>query len=429
MEESSTEGRATLKQSGNRRRPSSTSRARGDRSSSRTGATPVSATTRWLRSGRTFRQPRYSRYATTTRSSSGRSGCCGQARDRSGRTRSIWSPTSPVSRERRRPASWPPNVSIVSPLTSRTSCSTSTMARAAVVVSALYQPASEAMRVGGDWYLVTPLDDDGRVAVCVGDVVGHGLQAAIVMGRLRAATAVTALTASDPLSVVEHRGSLRIHASRCHVFDIGLRGDRHHRDTISYVCAGHPYPLLITPDGVVRYLEDGRVPPLSTGAPARRFPTGTGSVADRQPAHHVHRRPHRAPRRVHQPKASTVWPRPRRPAPTYRLTWCARRWWTSWRRRPATRTTWSSSRCVPRVRRTQASSPRCPRTWPNWLRCVAGSGTGWAAWASAYNARAQHRRSASARRSPTPSSTATGWTPRSRSPSRSSPTRQRSTQP
>ena len=152
----------------------------------------------------------------------------------------------------------------------------------AVVVSALYQPASEAMRIGGDWYLVTPLDDDARVALCVGDVVGHGLQAATVMGRLRAATAVTALTASDPLSVVStvDRYASTLPDAMCSTLAFAEIDTTN--ETISYVCAGHPYPLLITPDGVVRYLEDGRIPPLSTGAPLTdsragqtRMPTGS----------------------------------------------------------------------------------------------------------------------------------------------------------
>ncbi|HME79569.1 MAG TPA: response regulator, partial [Mycobacterium sp.] len=57
----------------------------------------------------------------------------------------------------------------------------------AAVVAAVYQPGGEAMRVGGDWYLVAPLQQPGQIAVSVGDVVGHGLPAAIVMSRLRAA--------------------------------------------------------------------------------------------------------------------------------------------------------------------------------------------------------------------------------------------------
>ncbi|MGB9303629.1 MAG: ATP-binding protein, partial [Mycobacterium sp.] len=54
----------------------------------------------------------------------------------------------------------------------------------AAVVAAVYQPAGEAMRVGGDWYSVTPLDGQRRIGISVGDVVGHGLPAAIVMCRL-----------------------------------------------------------------------------------------------------------------------------------------------------------------------------------------------------------------------------------------------------
>src|SRR5262249_27857621 len=45
----------------------------------------------------------------------------------------------------------------------------------AAVVAAVYQPAGEAMRVGGDWYSVTPLGRAGRIGISVGDVVGHGL--------------------------------------------------------------------------------------------------------------------------------------------------------------------------------------------------------------------------------------------------------------
>src|SRR6202044_762445 len=52
---------------------------------------------------------------------------------------------------------------------------------AGVSVAARYEAASEALEVGGDWYDVFPLRD-GRVALTVGDVVGHGLAAAAAMG-------------------------------------------------------------------------------------------------------------------------------------------------------------------------------------------------------------------------------------------------------
>jgi anti-sigma regulatory factor (Ser/Thr protein kinase) len=135
-----------------------------------------------------------------------------------------------------------------------------------VVVSAIYQPASEAMLVGGDWYLVAPLEDSGRVAMCVGDAVGHGLQAATVMGRLRAATAATALTDPDPASVVStvDRYASTVPGARCATLAFAVVDTA--EETVSYVCAGHPYPLVVTPTGGVQYLEDGRVPPLSARA-------------------------------------------------------------------------------------------------------------------------------------------------------------------
>ena len=49
-----------------------------------------------------------------------------------------------------------------------------------------YQPATRPLQVGGDWYDVVDLDD-GRIALIVGDCVGHGLAAATVMGQLRSA--------------------------------------------------------------------------------------------------------------------------------------------------------------------------------------------------------------------------------------------------
>jgi GAF domain-containing protein len=87
----------------------------------------------------------------------------------------------------------------------------------AAVVAAVYQPGGEAMRVGGDWYLVVPLKQDGQVAISVGDVVGHGLPAAIAMSRLRAAVAASALTDSDPAAVLAtlDRYAATVPGARC----------------------------------------------------------------------------------------------------------------------------------------------------------------------------------------------------------------------
>jgi signal transduction histidine kinase/CheY-like chemotaxis protein len=157
----------------------------------------------------------------------------------------------------------------------------------AAVVAAIYQPAGEAMRVGGDWYLVTPLDRPGQIGISVGDVVGHGLPGATVMSRLRAAVGATALSQADPAVVLSTLDTYAatVHGARCAtvayaLIDAGDGGPA----TISYTCAGHPYPLLVGPDpdpGPV-FLEGGRRPPLATGRinPAdstahAELPTGT----------------------------------------------------------------------------------------------------------------------------------------------------------
>ena len=140
----------------------------------------------------------------------------------------------------------------------------------AAVVAAVYQPGGEAMRVGGDWYLVAPLQRPGQIAVSVGDVVGHGLPAAIVMSRLRAAVSATALTGAEPHAVLSSldRYAAAIPGARCAtvsyaVIDTGQSETGGGASRISYSCAGHPYPLLVTPDHTPVFLQAGRRPPVA----------------------------------------------------------------------------------------------------------------------------------------------------------------------
>jgi signal transduction histidine kinase/CheY-like chemotaxis protein len=155
-------------------------------------------------------------------------------------------------------------------------------ASTAAVVAAIYQPAGEAMRVGGDWYLVTPLDRPGRIGISVGDVVGHGLPGATVMSRLRAALGATALSHADPAVVLSTLDTYAatVQGARCAtvayaLIDAGDGGPA----TISYTCAGHPYPLLVSPDPDIGpvFLEGGRRPPVATG---RVSPAGSTAHAE-----------------------------------------------------------------------------------------------------------------------------------------------------
>ncbi len=150
------------------------------------------------------------------------------------------------------------------------------------VVAAVYQPAGEAMRVGGDWYSVTPLDQPGLIGISVGDVVGHGLPAAIVMSRLRAAVAATALTAAEPAAVLQALDTYAatVAGARCATVAYILIDTEADSGGISYICAGHPYPLLVSPDGPPEFLASGRRPPL---AMAETCPADAGAQADLSP--------------------------------------------------------------------------------------------------------------------------------------------------
>ncbi len=130
------------------------------------------------------------------------------------------------------------------------------------VIAAVYQPAAEAMQVGGDWYLATPLRP-GAVGVCVGDVVGHGLPAATVMGKLRAAVAATAVSSPDPVHVLTTVQRYAATVPGASYSTLAYAAIDTTRSTVDYICAGHPYPLLVSPDGQIRMLDDGRMPPLA----------------------------------------------------------------------------------------------------------------------------------------------------------------------
>lgn len=154
----------------------------------------------------------------------------------------------------------------------------------AAAVAAMYQPAGESMRVGGDWYLVTPLEPSGRIAVSVGDVVGHGLPAAIVMGRLRAAVAATALSDADPAAVLTtlDRYAASVSGARCAtvsyaVIDTGSDGDNE-AASIRYACAGHPYPLVVIPGQSPVFLKDGRRLPVAAWDTDRDHTTASAEL-------------------------------------------------------------------------------------------------------------------------------------------------------
>ncbi len=130
-------------------------------------------------------------------------------------------------------------------------------------LDARYLPASASAAIGGDWYDAVELDD-GRVAVVVGDVVGHGLRAAVVMGQLRTAFRAYALLGTTPADTLARLNRLLMkEGAELMATALYLLIDR---DTgqLWFASAGHPPALVITREGESRFLEGGRSVPLGT---------------------------------------------------------------------------------------------------------------------------------------------------------------------
>jgi PAS domain S-box-containing protein len=134
-----------------------------------------------------------------------------------------------------------------------------------VALSARYLPAGAGTAIGGDWYDALELDD-GRVAVVVGDVVGHGLRAAATMGQLRNAFRAYALVEPSPAAAVARIDRLLVRGGGGAMATLlYLILDR---DTgeVAFTSAGHPPPLLLGPGGP-RFLEGGRSVPVGATDP------------------------------------------------------------------------------------------------------------------------------------------------------------------
>lgn len=138
-------------------------------------------------------------------------------------------------------------------------------------VAARHEAAEESLEVGGDWYDLIHLQD-GCFGLVVGDVVGHGIEAAISMGRLRTALSALALHNSDPgllLAELDEFVSGPDNADFATVFYAIVDP---HEKTIEYASAGHPPALLLGADGKTTWLDAGQSEPLSGAAeqPRRR---------------------------------------------------------------------------------------------------------------------------------------------------------------
>ncbi|MFE5971430.1 SpoIIE family protein phosphatase [Streptomyces sp. NPDC056460] len=129
-----------------------------------------------------------------------------------------------------------------------------------VKLASRYLPAAETARVGGDWYDAIPLPGS-RVALVVGDVMGHSMTSAAIMGQLRTTAQTLAGLDLPPQEVLHHldEQAQRLGENRMATCMYAVYDPVSHRITVAN--AGHPPPILLHLGGRAEVL---RVPP---GAP------------------------------------------------------------------------------------------------------------------------------------------------------------------
>ncbi|MGW7101649.1 SpoIIE family protein phosphatase [Streptomyces sp. NPDC054838] len=149
--------------------------------------------------------------------------------------------------------------------------------QAALEIASRYLPAGTGAGVGGDWFDVIPLSG-ARVALVVGDVVGHGIRATATMGRLRTAVRTLADVDLPPDELLTYLDDLIIHLS---ADEAGQDASREAAGGIGTTClyvvydpvtrrctvarAGHPPPVVVSPEGSVYLLDVPAGPPLGLG--------------------------------------------------------------------------------------------------------------------------------------------------------------------
>lgn len=144
-----------------------------------------------------------------------------------------------------------------------------------------YLPAATGSKVGGDWFDVIELRG-GKVAFVIGDVVGHGVTAAAVMGQMRTAIRSYALLDLDPGDVLRNVSQLADSMPEPSFVTCFYAVLDPADDMLTYANAGHLPALLIRPDGGVEQVGEALAQPIGVGTdfPQARteFPPGADLV-------------------------------------------------------------------------------------------------------------------------------------------------------
>ncbi|MEV0279066.1 SpoIIE family protein phosphatase [Streptomyces sp. NPDC050610] len=126
-----------------------------------------------------------------------------------------------------------------------------------------YLPSTRGQGVGGDWLDLIDLGG-GRVGVIIGDVMGRGLDAAVVMGQLRSAARALALAGVAPCDLIQALDTFTCGMPEQFVTCVYLEADPG-RGTVTACSAGHLPVLLVAPDATVEPLAVPTGTPLGVG--------------------------------------------------------------------------------------------------------------------------------------------------------------------
>ncbi|MGW0841650.1 PP2C family protein-serine/threonine phosphatase [Streptomyces sp. NPDC002787] len=121
-------------------------------------------------------------------------------------------------------------------------------------LAARYLPATRGLNIGGDWYDAFR-QPDGSLITIIGDVTGHGLHAAVMMSQLRTALRAYAVDGKTPGQLLT-RLHLFLHHLQPDLYATAVIARFHPQEpTLTWAAAGHPPPVLRSPDGQVRILD------------------------------------------------------------------------------------------------------------------------------------------------------------------------------
>jgi len=150
-----------------------------------------------------------------------------------------------------------------------------------VAIGTAYRPAEIGREVGGDWYDVFKLPG-GRIGCVIGDVVGHDLTAAVAMSRLQLLLRHAAASGAGPAAALQALDTADPAITGTDMATVAYAEYDPDAQTLTYACAGHLPPLLLTSQTGATYLTGGRSPAIGLGGPAAQetlgVPAGTRLV-------------------------------------------------------------------------------------------------------------------------------------------------------